>query len=355
MPRFATSTGFLSRCAKAVSHPAGLLALVLAAAVTPAQAETDTLDALKALARAHAAVVGLQTSVPEDARSAETLGRSRSGSGVVIGADGLILTIGYLTLEAEQIQITTRDGVKAAGRVVAYDVATGFSLIQPVLPVPGLEAVPLGDPRQLSPGDPVIAGYVDSDSTEPGGTGLARLVRRKPFSASWEYHLESALFTTPPIPQHSGAPLFNQRGELLGIGSLRLQNTATESRPLPGNLFVPIDLLSPILQEMQASGSSRLSRRPWLGLNSSEQYGRIQLLSVSKGSPAQGAGLKAGDVILAVDDTKVATLEGFYKRLWAHSEASQPVKLTVLQGADINTVLIDVVERLSTLRKPGGT
>ena len=100
-----------------------------------------------------------------------------------------------------------------------------------------------------------------ADAVILGGAGLARLVRRKPFSASWEYHLESALFTTPPVPQHSGAPLFNQRGELLGIGSLRLQNTATESRPLPGNLFVPIDLLSPILQEMRASGSSRLSRR----------------------------------------------------------------------------------------------
>ena len=355
MPVCAPSPAWLKRCGKTVSQAMALTCLALAAIATPALAEPNTMDALKALARAHSAVVGVQTVVADGARSAETLGRSRSGSGVVIGDDGLILTIGYLTLEAERIQITTRDGVKAAGRVVAYDVATGFSLIQPVLPLPGLEAVPLGDPRLLNPGDPVIAGYVDSDSADLGGAGLARLVRRKPFSASWEYHLESALFTTPPVPQHSGAPLFNQRGELLGIGSLRLQNTATESRPLPGNLFVPIDLLSPILQEMRASGSSRLSRRPWLGLNSSEQHGRIQLLSVSKGSPAQGAGLKEGDVILAVDDAKVTTLEGFYKTLWAHSEASRPVKLTVLQGADINTVLIDVVERLSTLRKPGGT
>lgn len=355
MAGLAPSTGLLTRCGKAVSRPLALICLALATTSAPVRAQPDTLVELRALARAHASVVGIQTKVADDARSAETLGRARSGSGVVIDADGLILTIGYLTLEAEQIQITTREGVKAPGRVVAYDVATGFSLIQPVLPLPGLEAVPLGDPHQLKPGDPVIAGYVDSDSDDLDGAGLARLVRRKPFSASWEYHLENALFTTPPVPQHSGAPLFNQRGELLGIGSLRLQNTATESRPLPGNLFVPVDLLSPILQEMRVSGSSRLSRRPWLGLNSSEQHGRIQLVSVSKGSPAQGAGLKPGDVILAVDDAKVATLESFYKTLWAHSEASRPVKLTVLQGADINTVLIDVVERMSTLRKPGGT
>lgn len=317
-------------------------------------AQTDVLVALQALARAHAAVVGIQTSVAEDARSAESLGRNRSGSGVVIGPEGLILTIGYLTLEAEQLQITTRDGTHTPGRLVAYDLATGFSLVQPVLPLPELLPVPLGDPRTLHPGDPLIAAYLDSDSNDAIGMSAARLVKRRAFSATWEYHLEDALFTSPPVPLHSGAALFNQGGELLGIGSLRLQNTGTESTPLAGNLFVPVDALKPILDEMRQYGSSKLSHRPWLGLTSSVQNGRVQLVGVGKDTPAQSAGLNSGDVILAVDGAKVATLESFYKTLWAHSEPSRPVKLTVLQGAEINTVLIDVVERLSTLRRPDG-
>ena len=335
--------------------PGLLLGLLLGLASAHSwAAETETLVLLQALARAHAAVVGIQTTIPQDARSAATLGRTRTGSGVVIAPDGLILTIGYLTLEADQVNITTRDGVQAAGRVLGYDVATGFSLVQPILPLPGLQAVPLGNPTRLAPGDALVTAHLDSDNVELSSMSTARLIRRHAFSASWEYHLDGALFTTPPMQQHSGAPLFNQQGELLGIGSLRMQNAATESNPLPGNMFVPIDLLLPILQEMQVSGSSKQSHRPWLGLTSSEANARIQLIAVSPGGPAQTAGLGVGDLILAVDDVKVRSLERFYKQLWSHSEVSQPIKLTVLQGADLKTVMIGVVERRSTLHKPQG-
>lgn len=332
------------------------LALLLLAAwlAQPALAQTGTLSALQALARAHAAVVGLQTSVAEDARSAESLGMKRRGSGVVIAPDGLILTIGYLTLEAEQIQITTRDGVQVPGRVVAYDVATGLSLVAPVLPMPQVQPVPLGDPRHLSPGDALLAAYAEGEDTDQAGMTTARLIRRHPFSASWEYHLDAALFTSPPLTQHSGAPLFNQQGELLGIGSLKLLNAATQSRPLAGNMFVPVDALLPVLDEMRRLGSSSLSHRPWLGLTSSEQNGRVQLVAIHKAGPAKAAGLGVGDVVLAVDGVKVSSLEMFYKQVWAHADFGQPIRLTVLQGADINTVMIDAVDRLSTLRKPHG-
>ena len=331
-----------------------LPALLGLAIAVPASAQTGTLTALQALGRAHAAVVGIQTTVAEDARSAESLGVSRSGSGVVIAPDGLILTIGYLTLEAEQVQITTREGIQVPGRVVAYDVPTGLSLVTPVLPLPKVQPVPLGDSRHLNPGDALLAAYAENENTDQAGMATARLIRRHPFSASWEYHLDAALFTSPPLSQHSGAPLFNQQGELLGIGSLKLLNAATESRPLPGNMFVPVDALVPVLDEMRRLGSSRQSHRPWLGLTSSEQNGRVQLVAINKAGPAKAAGLAVGDVILGVDGVKVTSLEMFYKQVWAHADFSQPLKLTVLQGADVNTVLIDAVDRLSTLRKPEG-
>jgi len=187
---------------------------------------------------------------------------------------------------------------------------------------------------------------------------LTQLVGKRAFSGNWEYHLDQALFTSPPVlagqGNHSGAALFNQRGELVGIGSLLVSNAAGGSRRLPGNMFVPVDLLKPILAEMQRTGTSQLSRRPWLGVNSSEQGGRVQILRVSADSPAQQAGLKAGDVVLAVDDDKVASLEAFYKKLWSRATPQTPVRLTVLQGAEVRTVVVQPQDRLQTLRKPAG-
>src|SRR5206468_1444077 len=131
---------------------------------------------------------------------------------------------------------------------------------------------------------------------------------------------ESALFTSPPIDNHSGAPVFNQRGELLGIGSLVMADASGEGRRMPGNMFVPVDLLKPILAELQQNGITRQSRRPWLGVTSTEQGGRVQVVRVTKGSPAEGVGLHPGDVVLAVDGARVGTLEEFYKKLWARPE-----------------------------------
>jgi S1-C subfamily serine protease len=153
---------------------------------------------------------------------------------------------------------------------------------------------------------------------------------------------------------HSGAALFNQKGQLLGIGSLLVMDAMGENRRMPGNMFVPVDLLKPILSEMQKSGTSRLSIRPWLGLTSGESGGRVQVLRVSEDSPAQKAGLKGGDVVLAIDDHKVTSLEGFYKKLWDRATPQEPVKLTVLQGADVNTVVVQPQDRMASLRKATG-
>ena len=324
---------------------------------------------IEALATANAAVVGVQVSVAEGARSAETLGQRRTGSGVLIGPDGLILTIGYLMLEAEQIEIVTQDNKTLPARAVAYDLATGFGLLRPLLPlrslgganaasgVGGVKAVPLGHSKDLKPGEPLMA-VTGPQADNDGEISMTRLVSKRPFSGNWEYHIESALFTSPPIMtgggNHSGAPLFNQKGELMGIGSLFVSDATGENRRLPGNMFVPVDLLRPILAELQQSGTSRKSRRPWLGLTSSDQEGRIQIMRVSKDSPAQLAGLEAGDVVLAVDGAKVATLEAFYKKLWDRAAPDAEITLTVLQGADIKTLVLRAEDRMLTLKKPSG-
>lgn len=305
---------------------------------------------IEALTRANAAVVGVQVTTTEGARSAETLGRQRAGSGVVIGPDGLILTIGYLMLEAETIQVVTQDSRVVPARAVGYDLATGFGLIKPLLPLRGIAAVPLGSDKDLAKGDALMVSTGGAD----GDVAMTQLLSKRAFSGYWEYHIEAALFTSPPVGNHSGAPLFNQRGELLGIGSLYVSDAMGEPPRVPGNMFVPVDLLKPILGEMQKTGTSTQSRRPWLGLTSSEQGGRVQVVRVTVGSPAEAGGVQRGDVVLAVDGTRVATLEQFYKRLWAHANPEDEIKLTVLQGADIRELTLKAVDRMSTMAKPPG-
>jgi serine protease Do len=315
-----------------------------------AQAPPSAQATIEALTRANAAVVGVQVTASEGARSAESLGRRRSGSGVVIGSDGLVLTIGYLLLEADTVQIVTQDSKTVPARTVAYDLATGFGLLRPLLPLAGVTPVPLGSQNGLATGEALMAAVGGND----GGVAMTQLVSKRPFSGYWEYHIESALFTSPPVGNHSGAPLFNQRGELLGIGSLFVGDALGDSRRLPGNMFVPVDLLKPILAELQQNGSSKSSRRPWLGLTSSEQGGRVSVVRVNKDSPADAAGLQPGDVVLAVDGTRVATLEEFYKKIWAHPNPDDEIKLTVLQGADIKNFTLKAVDRMSTMAKPAG-
>lgn len=305
---------------------------------------------IDALTKANEAVVGVQVTVAEGARSAETLGKERSGSGVVIGADGLVLTIGYLMLEAQSIQIVTQDNKTLPARAVGYDMATGFGLIRTLVPLRGVTPVPLGAYQDAKPGDALMA----ATGGEDGDVNMTRLVSKRSFSGYWEYHIDAALFTSPPIGNHSGAPLFNQRGELLGIGSLFVGDAMGENRRLPGNMFVPVDLLKPILAEMQQTGGTRLNRRPWIGVSSTEQGGRVQLVRVNKEGPAAAAGLKPGDFVLAVDGAKVESLETFYKKLWEHPNPDDEITLTVLQGAEVKTLKFKAIDRMSQMMKPAG-
>lgn len=323
-------------------------------ALAPAFGATDSAagmqSALDTLKRANAAVVGLEVTAIAGARSAETLGRQRSGSGVVIGADGLILTIGYLILEADTIQVTTQDRKTWPARPVAYDLATGFGLVRPLTPLRGVSPVRLGDAQQAATGEPMMV----ATGGEDADVELTHLVSKRPFSGYWEYHIEGALFTSPAVGNHSGAPMFNQRGELLGIGSLFVADALGHAPQVAGNMFVPVDLLKPILEELQATGSTKQSHRPWLGVTSGEQDGRVIVVRVTAESPAQLGGIQRGDVIVAIDGEAVDSLEAFYKRLWKRANPDDEIRVTLLRGQEMQTITLRGVDRMTTMAKPKG-
>lgn len=323
-------------------------------AAPAARPDAPTGDAqVQALARASNAVIGVSARATDGALSSDTLGRERKGSGVVID-DRLVLTIGYLILEAEDIDLHPDDGGSVPARMVAYDVATGFGLLQALLPL-RLAPVPLGNALDVAENEPLMfASGADGQGTA-GSLSVARLASRRAFSGYWEYHIEGALFTVPARPDHSGAGLFNSRGELVGIGSLLVTDVLGKNEArYPGNMFVPVDLLKPILSELRERGSSRASMRAWLGLNCQEAEGAVRVIRVSKESPAEEAGLEPGDLILKIDGVAVQSLEHLYKTLWSNETPERDVTIEISRGTDFRTVNVRAVDRMKTLRKAKG-
>ena len=304
---------------------------------------------VEALAKANATVVGVRSTAVEDAWSNENLGRVRHGSGVAIG-DGLVVTIGYLILEADQVELVAGEDRVVPARVVAYDLASGFGLLQALTPL-RVPAATLGNSSSHDPEDPLM---IASGGAE-GDMSLAKLVSRRAFSGYWEYHIDGALFTTPPRIDHSGAGLFNSSGELIGIGSLVVMDTQGPDQPrLPGNMFVPVDLLKEILPELRARGLTRNSIRPWLGVNCVEVDGAVRVVRVSPESPAESAGLSPGDMIVSIDGTAVSDLTGLYKVLWRGPGAEREVTLDITRNGKAETVKLRSKDRMKTLRQAKG-
>jgi len=329
------------------------VATLAATPASPPAAPTDLEAQSRALERASQAVVGVQVLALEDARSNATLGRARQGSGVVIEPDGLVLTIGYLVLEADQVQLVLDDARALPARVVGYDLATGFGLLQALAPL-RLPAAPLGSSRKVSSDEALLV----ASGGDSGQLSMARLVSRRSFAGYWEYRIDEALFTAPPRTDHSGAGLFNSRGELVGIGSLVVADTRAEpggdGARQPGNMFVPTDLLRPILAELRTRGLSSASRRAWLGVNCVEQSGVLHVVRITAESPAELAGLQIGDRILSIDGQAVSTLDTLWTRLWSGGPAERDVTLEIERDGARQSVGLRSIDRAQSIRRASG-
>ncbi len=289
-------------------------------------------------------IVAVRAHIPEDAFTANSLGTIREGSGVVIRDSGLVLTIGYLITEAEEVWLTTHDGRVLAGHALAYDQETGFGLVQSLGPL-GLPALELGESAGARLGDEVV--FAD-------GTGRvidAKIVAKQEFAGYWEYLLDEAIFIAPAHPSWGGAALVDDDGKLLGVGSLRLQ-LVQNGKVTDINMIVPIDLLRPILDDLLTLGQANRPPRPWLGVFPAESNGEVTVMSVAEAGPAAKAGLRPGDVISDIRDGEVGSLADFYRKVWDSGPAGSEVTMRIVRDGRENWLRVKSADRNSFLKKP---
>jgi S1-C subfamily serine protease len=291
------------------------------------------------------AVVRINTHINPEGRTVQALGHEREGSGILIDSDGLVLTIGYLMVEAYAAEVVANNGRTVPANVVGYDHESGFGLLRAIAPL-NLKPMSLGKSAGIKEGDPVLIASF-------GGRGMvagAYVVAKREFAGSWEYLLDEALFTAPPHPAWSGAALISREGKLVGVGSLIVGDAGGGSDKAPGNMFVPIDRLSPILGDLIATGRTIGPARPWLGINTDEMRGRLFVSRVTPESPAERAGIKRGDVIVGVKGEQPKNLADFYRKVWAQGSAGDTVALDVLQDSEVRRIEVKSMNRLDHLK-----
>jgi S1-C subfamily serine protease len=282
-------------------------------------------------------VVKIRAQAVRDARSSRSLGPEREGTGVVIDSNGLVLTIGYLITEVEKIELLTADGKAYPATVLGYDNATGMGLVKALTPLP-VKPVDMGESGSAKERELVL--IVGFDGVAP-----AYIVSKRPFVGYWEYLLDEAIYTAPATVNWQGAALLSREGKLLGIGSLAVGDALGTHGNIAGNMFVPIDVVKPVLGDLVANGKSTAKPRPWIGVNTQEVQGNLIVTRVSPESPAEDAGVQKGDVIVGLGGQAIHGQKDFYTRLWSTGNAGVDVPIDVLKGNQVQKVTVKSIDR----------
>jgi len=310
-----------------------VIPLLLIAAGTGYAAEQTAEEILKAIVKVRAVI-------HEDATTAPSLGTEREGHGVLIDSAGHILTIGYLILEAKSIEVTGPEGEVIDATFVGYDYDTGFGLLRANKAL-DIMPIKLGLSSALKTGEPaLVAGHQGAEAI----LGV-RIAARQEFVGYWEYLLDNAIYTVPPYEDYGGAALIGSDGSLLGIGSIFTQIKIAGLGAAPANMFVPIDLLKPILADLITAGRSSQPPKPWLGVHTDESHGRVFVIRILPGGPGQQANLQVGDLILKVNNQAVEGQADFLRKVWALGTAGVEVPISILRGAKIQDITLRSTDR----------
>jgi S1-C subfamily serine protease len=296
---------------------------------------------------AASAVVSLHSRAPEDAFSASYLGTEREGNGIVIDGNGLVLTIGYLINECDQIVLNLMGGTPTPAQVIGYDYETGFGLLRAAGKITD-KPLRIGSSAAIAENDTLVV-------AARGGRQhaiSAKVVGVREFAGYWEYMLDRAIFTMPPHPAWSGAALLDRDGLLVGVGYLYVQDARSSAGPSPGNMFLPIDVVKPVIDQLLTHGQRLGEPRPWLGVYSAEALGRVLVTSLSRNGPAHKAGIEPGDVIVGINGEDVRGIADFYRRLWRQGPAGVVVRLKLIREQKVIETEVKTVNRAELMKAP---
>jgi S1-C subfamily serine protease len=197
--------------------------------------------------------------------------------------------------------------------------------------------LPLGRSGDVKVRDVVVV----ASGGGPNMVSAVTVVSKREFAADWEYLLDEALFTAPPRSEWGGAALISREGKLVGVGSLMVDdadgNKDGTPRKMPGNMFVPIDALLPSLGDLIAYGRPTGPGHPWLGMNTEETLdGQVVVGRITRGGPAEKAGVDSGDIIVTVNGETPKGLADFYHKIWSKGNAGAVVALEVFHRHNLD-------------------
>jgi S1-C subfamily serine protease len=321
-----------------------LLALLLVPTLVPAAPTTRErrFDPRRApvmptyVQRVEPTLVGLHVTAAPDRPSSARLGSQRFGTGVVFDARGYAVTVSYVVLDAVRIEARLRDGRTVPARLVGLDLDAGLAVVQLEGrgPWPAAELAASGD---LRVGAVTGTAGVDEDGELVHASTTLTAVRR--FSAFWEYMLDRALMLTPSMPSWGGSAALDERGRVVGIVSLRLGDAPHVS------LAIPSEKLLAVKDELIAAGRVVSRRpRPWLGLYTAAEDGRVLVDGFNESGPARTAGFRKGDQIVAVNGISVGTQEEFYEALWRR-QAGETIEVSVRRQERVRVIPVRSIDR----------
>jgi serine protease Do len=275
------------------------------------------------------ATVHVQAQIAESHASSRILGTERMGSGTIVDPDGLVLTVNYVVVGADSVRIALLDERTYTGRVVRHDFASGLALVR--IDATGLPSLPLHSARELAPGDEAFIVASVGEGAARIASGAVSYVG--PFDANWEYVLDRAIMTTAMNPGLGGGPLCDPLGRVVGVVSLNLNEIGRFSLAIPADYY--LDARDAFL----AGRPTPQTERAWLGIFCYAVKDHVVIAGLLTDGPGERAGLKAGDVVVAVDGQEVLDRRTLYRLLWAHRPGER-VTLQIVRGKDVRTVTV---------------
>jgi S1-C subfamily serine protease len=290
--------------------------------------------AIHLLRRASRSNVRIEAAIPERHPSARLLGTARVGSGTIVEAAGLILTVNYVVLGARTVKVTFQDGRDLPAELVAMDLASGLALLR--VGASDLPALSMASSRDLHPGDEVfVVSCVGENGCRVADGCITYL---GPFDANWEYTLDRAIMASALNPGLGGGALVDRFGRAVGVVSLSLNAIGRFTLAIPGECY--LDHRDELVRHGRRT---TLAPRPWLGVFCHTMQDHVVVAGFLPGAPAERAGLKQGDVILTIDGRDVADRRTLYEQLWTR-RAGDAVHLQVFRDNEVRTIQVATVD-----------